>query len=209
MKRLALLFGIIGVTTFAAKAQETPRFAFNVGGGFTQAVGNTGRHLDTGWNVGIGAGYNFHPRFGVLAQASFNNFGINGPTLANIGFPDGTVRVFSATLNPIVHLAPKGPVDVYLIGGGGFYRRTQEFTQPAVTTAVGFDPFFGFYRFAVPVNEVLSSYSVNKPGVNGGMGFAFGTKWHAKFYMEARYHRILMGNNQHTDYVPVTFGVRW
>jgi NAD(P)-dependent dehydrogenase (short-subunit alcohol dehydrogenase family) len=26
---------------------------------------------------------------------------------------------------------------------------------------------------------------------------------------EARYNRIFMGNNQHTDYVPVTFGFRW
>jgi NAD(P)-dependent dehydrogenase (short-subunit alcohol dehydrogenase family) len=26
---------------------------------------------------------------------------------------------------------------------------------------------------------------------------------------EARYNRIFMGNNQHTDYIPVTFGFRW
>src|SRR6185295_15440981 len=119
-----LLAGVLG-------AQETTRFAFNIGGGFTQPVGGTARRLNTGWNIDGGAGFNFHPRFGVLAQLSYNDFGINSGTLANVGFPDGNVRVFSATLNPIVHLNPKGPVDVYLIGGGGFYHRTQEFTQPS------------------------------------------------------------------------------
>jgi hypothetical protein len=30
-----------------------------------------------------------------------------------------------------------------------------------------------------------------------------------KFFAEARYHRIYMGNDRHADYVPVTFGFRW
>jgi len=41
------------------------------------------------------------------------------------------------------------------------------------------------------------------------MGIALGTKWHGKFFAEARYHRIIMGNYGHTDYVPVSFGFRW
>jgi hypothetical protein len=63
----------------------------------------------------------------------------------------------------------------------GIYHRTQEFTQPSSATVVGFDPFFGFYSVDVPVTQVLASYSVNKPGVDVGRGFGFGTKWHAKF----------------------------
>ena len=189
-------------------AQETPRFAFNIGGGFTQPVGNTGRHLDTGWNVDTGAGYNFSSHVGVMAQFNYNSFGINSATLNNLGFPDGQVRFWSVTLDPIVHLNPKGPVDFYLIGGGGLYHRTQEFTQPTVAVVTGFDPFFGFFPVAVSANQVLASYSVNKPGVNGGAGVSFGTKWHAKFYGEARYHRMFIGNF-HTDVLPVTFGLRW
>jgi hypothetical protein len=53
------------------------------------------------------------------------------------------------------------------------------------------------------------SDTVNKPGVNGGAGIAFGTKWHGKIFAEARYHRIFMGNGAHTDYIPVSFGFRW
>jgi hypothetical protein len=29
------------------------------------------------------------------------------------------------------------------------------------------------------------------------------------FFAEARYHRIFMGNDLHTDYLPVSFGFRW
>jgi hypothetical protein len=118
------------------------------------------------------------------------------------------VNVFSATVNPILHLTPRGRFDLYLIGGGGLYRRTQQFTQPGVATAVGFDPFFGFYQFGVPTTQILSSYSVNKPGVNGGAGIALGSKWGGKFFAEARYHRIFT-SGPHTDYVPVSFGFRW
>ena len=191
-------------------AQETSRFSFNAGAGITQPVGNTGRRLDTGWNIQGGAGYNFSTHVGALLQLDYNSFGINSATLNNIGFPGGDVRVFSATLNPIVHVTPNSRADVYFIGGGGLYHRNQEFTAPSVTTLTAFDPFFGaFFPVNVPTTQILASYSVNKPGVNGGMGIAFGSKWHGKFFAEARYHRIFMGNDRHTDYVPVTFGFRW
>jgi hypothetical protein len=189
MKRFTIAyFGFLFAATMGA--QEVSRFTFDVGGGFTQPVGNTGRHLDEGWNVRGGAGFNFSQYVGVMIQ-------------------DGNVSVFSATLDPIVHLTPRSHFDVYLIGGGGLYRRTQEFTQPGLAAVTAFDPFFGFYTAAVPTTQVLSSYTVNKPGVNGGAGIAFGSKWHGKFFAEGRYHRIFMSNGLHTDYVPVSFGFRW
>jgi len=209
MKSLAVVSLLSLVGTITLSAQETPRFSFNIAGGFTNPVGNTGRHLDEGWNVQGGAGYNFSQYFGAQIQVDYNRFGINSATLNNIGVPDGNVHSFSATLDPIVHLTPRGRVGIYLIGGGGLYHRTQEFTQPSSTTVLGFDPFFGFFPATVPVTQVLASYSVNKPGINGGAGLEFGSKWHGKFFAEARYHRIFMGNDRHTDYVPVSFGYRW
>ena len=56
--------------------------------------------------------------------------GVNPSTLANIGVPGGRMSVFSATLDPIVHLNPKGHVDFYVTGGGGLFHRYQEFTAP-------------------------------------------------------------------------------
>jgi hypothetical protein len=190
-------------------AQETTRFTFGVGGGFTQPVGNTSRHLDAGWNIDAGAGFNFNRWAGAMVDVGYNRFDINSATLSNAGFPGGNIQVFSATLNPIVHLNPGHHYDVYLTGGGGLFRMTQQFTQPSVASVLGFDPFFGFYNVAVPTTEILSSYSINKPGVDGGAGIAFGTKWRGKFFAEARYNRIFTGNDRHIDYVPVSFGFRW
>jgi len=209
IKRVSFMAGVGLVLAGVLSAQETPPFAFNVGGGFTEPLGNTGTRLNRGWNVEAGAGFNFHPNFGALVQFNDNQFNINSATLTGLGFPGGDVNVWSATLNPIIHTNPRGPVDLYFIGGGGLYHWRQQFTQPTVAVFTGFDPFFGFYRAAVPVNQVLTSYSVNKPGVNGGIGLAFGTKWNAKFYAEARYHRMIFGEDKHADYLPVSFGIRW
>jgi opacity protein-like surface antigen len=208
VKHKLLASGIGLFLAGAVFAQETPKFTFNVGGGFTQPLGRTGDNLNTGWNIGAGAGYNFTSHIGALVQFSDNQSDINSATLANIGFPGGNVNVWSLTLDPIVHTHPRGPADLYFIGGGGFYHWRQQFTAPDVAAVTGFNPFFGFFQTVVPTQDILSSYSVNKPGVNGGLGVAFGTKWNLKFYAEARYHRIIFGD-RHADMLPVTFGVRW
>jgi hypothetical protein len=205
----ASVFGFLVIGSLHAQ-QETSRFSFDIGGGFTQPVGNTGRHLDEGWNVGGGFGYNFSQYFGAMVDLNYNSFGINSVTLGNLGFPDGNLHIFSATLDPIVHLTPRSHFDLYVTGGGGIYHRNQEFTQPSTATVTAFDPFFGgFFPVSVPTTEILAAYSVNKPGVDVGAGIAIGTKWHGKIFAEARYNRIFMGNNLHTDYIPVTFGFRW
>ena len=117
--------------------------------------------------------------------------------------------MFSATLDPIVHLNPNGHIDVYLTGGGGLFHRYQEFSQPTTETVLGFDPFFGFFPTVVGANQILASSSTNKPGIDAGIGFSVGTRWHGKFFCEAQYERMFMNNDLHTDYLPVTFGFRW
>src|ERR1041385_2812865 len=203
MKSIFWASGIGLLLIGAVSAQETPPFAFNVGAGFTEPVGGTGRRLDAGWNFDAGAGYNFNSYVGLMAQFNFNRLDVNSATVNALGFPGGDIRLWSVTLDPVVHTHPRGPMDVYFIGGGGWYQRTQEFTQPTTAFFTGFDPFFGFFPVAVPATQVLTSYTVNKPGVNGGMGVSFGTKWHVKFYAEARYHRMFLGNDRHTDLLPV------
>jgi hypothetical protein len=211
MKKIAIAscFGLLMVS--AMSAQEFSRFAFNIGGGFTQGLGDTGRVTDMGWNARAGVGVNFSPHVGLMLNAGYDNLGINSSTLQTFGAPGGRMSVFSATVGPIVHLNPQGNVDVYVFGSGGLFRRYQEFTAPTVSVVTGFDPFFGFYPVGVPSNEILASYSVNKPGMDVGAGISFGRKWNGKFFAEARYARIFMGNrfSNDTEFLPVTFGFRW
>jgi hypothetical protein len=79
---LVICLGLLAIG--AVSAQETSRFAFRVGAGFTTPVGNTGRQLDGGWNVGGGFGMSFSPYVGALIDLDYNSFGINSGTLAAV-----------------------------------------------------------------------------------------------------------------------------
>jgi len=209
MKHAFLSIILTTAAVVSLNAQENSPVAFQVGGGFTTSVGRTGTYLDTGWNISAGVGYNFSQYFGALLNISDNELGINSSTLGNIGVPGGNVNLFTATIDPIVHLVPKSHIDFYITGGAGLIRRNQEFTTPSVTTTYGYNPFFGFYPAIVPTTQILSSYSVNKPGLDAGIGIALGTKWHGKIYAEAKYYRMFYNESFHTDFLPVTFGYRW
>jgi hypothetical protein len=207
MRKLALAFGFLGVLSASMRAQEAPKVAFSAGAGFTTPVTAAGNNLDTGWNVRAGIGMYFTRQVGVNLDFGYDSMGVTTSVLNNLGYGGGNDDVFSVTLNPIVHLNSHGPVGVYVTGGGGFYHDYQNFTQPAVVTGFGFNPFFGVYPYAGTANVVVSSYSVNKPGIDAGMGIEFGHKWGGKFFAEARWNRIFIGDYK-MDFVPVTFGFR-
>ena len=208
------IFTVAASVTFLALTQPAfnqSLFSVSVGGGPTAPINPTAARLNTGYNITAGVG--FHPirAAGVMAEFGFSDLGINSSALTRIGVPDGRGRIYSATLNPMFHLMPRRRADLYLIGGGGYYRRTVEFTEPSSAIATGFDPFYGaFFPVEVPTTRVLGSFSQNKAGVNGGMGLSvrLGEDKRSSFYAEARYHYIYT-NPIRTAMIPITFGFRW
>src|ERR1700735_411991 len=113
MNKLAFL-GCAGLLCMGTlSAQEVSHFSFDLGGGFTQPVGNTGNYLNDGWNVQGGVGFNFSNYIGVMGQLDYNSMGFNGATTSALGIPGGGVHVFSATLDPIIHLTPRSHFDLY------------------------------------------------------------------------------------------------
>jgi hypothetical protein len=207
MNKIAFVTSLAFLSLGTLSAQETSHFSFDLGGGFTQTVGNTGRYLDDGWNLQGGVGYNFSSYVGIMGQLDYNSLGFNGTTLGTLGYPGGDVHVFSATLDPIVHLPPRSHFDLYAIGGGGLYHWYQNFSSPNAGTVPATS--FAGGSFPVYFPSFGNSYSVNKPGWNAGMGVALGTKWHGKVFAEARYVHVFLNNGERADYVPVTFGFRW
>jgi opacity protein-like surface antigen len=193
-----------------AAAQNSNRFNFNIGAGFSEPVRDTDGRVDVGYNINLGAGINFVPAFGVVGEFGYNR-GLASPVLNAAGAPDGSARLYSVTLNPIIHFNPHGRFDVYAIGGGGYYRRTVEFTAPTTATVTAFDPFFGvFFPAAVPANTVLGSFTQNKGGWNAGAGVSVRVKGdsNAKLFAESRYHYVYT-TPVRTTVLPVTFGLRW
>lgn len=192
-------------------AQNTNKFTWHFGGGFTEPVDNASNRFERGYNILAGAGVNFTPRFGLLGEFNYNDMDLTRSALTAAGVPDGSGRIYSFTANPIFRFNPRGRLDAYVIGGGGYYRRTVEFTQPTTTVVTAFDPFYGvFFPAEIPVNQVLGSFSQNKGGLNAGAGVTFSIHQdsNTKIFAEARYHHIWTTPIQ-TSYLPVTFGLRW
>jgi opacity protein-like surface antigen len=191
-------------------AQSLNKIALTAGGGFTEPVVHSDSRFDPGFHFGFGAGYKLHPRLTLMGEFGFYHLGVSSRILNNVGAPDGSGRIYSVTANPVVHLNPRGRFDPYLIGGGGYYRRTVEFTEPAVKTVTAFDPFFGFVPVNVATNVVLGSFTQNSGGLNIGGGFSMRLRGESNtsFFAETRYH-YLFTNPVRTTVLPVTFGIRW
>ena len=209
-KSLRAICGL-AVIAMAVPSFAQSRFTVSMGGGPTVPGKHTGRHFDTGFNLTAGVGVHPARAFGLMAEFGFYNMAINRTSLTNIGVPNGSGRMYSLTLNPMVHLVPRGIFDVYLTGGAGYYRRTIEFTQPSSAIATGFDPFYGaFFPVEIPTTTVLGSFTQNKGGINGGAGVAIrlGADSRSTLFAESRYHHVYT-TPVRTNIIPVTFGFRW
>ena len=101
-----------------AAAQDTSKFAFNVGGGFTEPVVHTDGRATTGFNVTAGAGLNFAPQFGISAEFGYNHLDLSNRVLNAVGVPGGNTHIYSVTLEPTVHLNPHGRFGALLAVAG-------------------------------------------------------------------------------------------
>ncbi|HLK31939.1 MAG TPA: outer membrane beta-barrel protein [Terriglobales bacterium] len=207
--RTIVLTGVLCLATAFAMAQSERPVSINVGGGFSPLVGNLSNHLNNGWHVTGGVKYNPTKTFSIGPQFTYNGFGVPGSVLREARAPNGDAHVWSITADPRLQL-PFPKLRPYLVGGVGYYRRTVNFTQPALINVTFFDPFFGYiFPGVVGTNQVLKSITRN--GIGGSLGAGFGFKLGktgTEFFTEARYHYAATGNIP-TRMIPVTFGLRF
>jgi len=201
MKQFLLLLSL-AVVPAAAPALAQPGYfgsepwrpTGSFGVGVSAPVNPLANRLNTGWNIagGIGVTRNY---FGVTADAMFNDFGINSRTLAQVGARSGSQKFWAVTVDPTLHVNDRGPLDFYVIGGGGLYGR---YTRYRASSA------------ARPGYDLVSSEQILRPGVNLGAGFAFSLSEYSniKFFAEARYHRMFTPGAD-ASFIPVTVGIRF
>ena len=214
------------------------KYTFLVGAGFTLPVGGSHSYLTTSYNIQAGAGRNFNKTFGVQVEFDWANFGFQTATLNNqlaiyngpffqYGLPQlgGSSHIWSFTLDPIMNFYSSDTWGAYVIGGGGFYHKTANFTTPVPAQACDF---YGCYVYTA--NATVDKYTSNAFGVNGGLGLTYKFSRFAgeRFYVEARYvytfnsprpfdygdvnfnHvNVFPQNSAKTGFIPVTFGIRF
>jgi hypothetical protein len=193
-------------------------WAFEASGGFNAPVSNS---VTYGGQFTVGAGLKFNKYLSTLIEYQFLDAKLPGYLIAEAGANGGYAHIWSFTIDPVLDLMPKATNDVYITGGGGFYRKVTSFTDPEETE-------YCYYFCEVgEANEVVGHFSSNQGGINIGAGFQhrIGSMYgdsHTAIFAEARYLDVfspaVMGSANglgvtsvaaNTQIIPVSFGVRF
>lgn len=211
---LRSLIGLIaiGVPGLVRGQGEEPfhHFTLSAGGGLTTITGAIAGKLDHGGNIQLNGGYFFNRYVGITGNFMFSGLGITRSALDNLNVPNGSARVYGVTADPTVRLPLGHGFSAYALVGGGYLRRTVEFTQPTWARTFIFDPWWGYFGPAfVPVDVVLGTTTNNSGAfdVGGGLNMPL-PRTSVKVFVEARYFKGFTSNTD-TTVVPITFGVRW
>jgi hypothetical protein len=221
--------GSLGSGSGAAAGQEAGghrgvfhSLAFEAGGGASGPVGSSSNNITWGGNFTVGGGFHFNNRFSMLAEYQFIDDKLPGNLIAETGANGGDAHIWSLTLDPVIDLFPKSSNSVYITGGGGFYRKVTNFTDPQEAEYCDY-----YYCGVTTQNAVVGHFSSNQGGWNVGGGFShrLGGAYNdgtMKLFAEARYLDVLspasaiapngLGTatvSAGTKLVPITLGLRW
>jgi hypothetical protein len=195
--------------------------AFEVGGGFNAPSGDK-QYITWGGQLDLGAGVDFTNRLAVLMEYQYLDDKLPGHLIAEAGATGGYAHIWSLTLAPVIDLFPKSSNDLYVTGGGGFYRKVTSFTDPTEVTYCSY-----YYCENGVANAVVGHFSSNQSGYNIGMGYQrrFGGIYgdsKTKLFAEARYLDVMtpavttqpngLGTTTvaaGTKLIPISVGVRW
>ena len=195
-------------------------FALEAGGGFNAPAGDKS-YITWGGQVTVGGGVNLNKRLALLAEYQFIDDKLPGRIIAEAGAQGGHVHLWSLTLDPVLDLFPKSSNDVYITGGGGFYRKVTSFTE------IGQTEYCYFYCQIGYTNEVVGHFSSNQGGFNVGGGFQhrlggmYGDSKTRVFaevrYVDALTPAVVATPNglaettvaADTKVIPVSVGIRW
>jgi hypothetical protein len=207
---LVFFLGLTGFSFGQSDESADHPITFHVGGGFTAITGRDAGKLDHGGNFEVGAGHFFNRYFGVTGTFMFNQLGITGRELALLNEPDGNARTYTVTVDPTLRIPMRHGWNAYVLAGGGYMRRTVQFTQPTVAQTFVFDPWWGYVGPAlVPVNQILGTFTSNSGvfNIGGGINFPL-ARTRSHLFIESRYVHGFTSNSN-TMLVPINFGFRW
>jgi hypothetical protein len=194
------------------------RWTIEAGGGANAPTSDSSDYITWGGNFTGGVGYRMHPHLSLLAEYQFIDDKLPGRIISETGAQGGHAHIWSFTLAPVIDLFPRRTNDIYITGGGGFYRKVTSFTDPVAVQYCNY-----YYCGITTENQVVGHFSSNQGGWNVGAGFTHRLgDGKAKLFAEARYLNVDtpavtsepngLGTTTvaaGTKLVPVTFGVRF
>jgi hypothetical protein len=197
-------------------------WTFEAGGGFNAPISDA---ITYGGNFTVGGGVSFNRRLAALIEYQFIDSKLPGALIAETGATGGDAHIWSFTIDPVVDLFPKSNNDLYIVGGGGFYRKLTSFTDVVPTEYCDFYYGCGIYSS----NQVVGHFSSNQGGFNIGGGYMhrlggmYGDS-NTKLFVEGRFLDVLSPAVQglspnglgtittvaaDTKIIPVTVGVKF
>jgi hypothetical protein len=198
------------------------KLAFEASAGANGPLGNSSNYITWGGNFTAGGGLHFSKGFSLLAEYQFMGDKLPGNIIAETGANGGNAHIWSLTLDPVMDLFPKATNSLYVTGGGGFYRKVTNFTDPEEQEYCEY-----YYCGIATENVVVGHFSSNQGGWNVGGGFTHKVgglygDGRMKLFAEVRYLDVLtpavssspngLGNTTigaGTRLLPISLGVRW
>jgi hypothetical protein len=171
------VLGALAVSASVATAQDSKPVSVGVMGGLSLPMGDLGDAVESGFNI-TGSVY-FMPsgsRFGLRGDLGYDSFSGKG----NSNFNSNILSFTGNVLLPVGTETAEGSIRPYVIGGGGFYRFSND----------------------VPGSDSNTDFGI---GVGGGLEFklaGFST------FAEARFVNVFSDPGS-TRWIPITFGVRF
>lgn len=197
------------------------RLTIEAGAGANAPSGDK-QYITWGGQFLLGAGVNLNRHLAAMIEYQFLDDKIPGAIIAEAGAEGGHDHIWSLTIDPEFDLFPKSSNDVYLVGGGGFYRKVTDFTDVEPTEFCEF-----YYCGEAYVSQTVGHFSSNQGGFNIGGGYQhrFGGMYgmsRTRFFAEVRYLDVLspavttqpngLGTTSvgaGTTVIPITLGIRW
>ncbi len=202
---------VCGMLSVPALAQG---YNVNFGGGPGFPLSQTGKFANTSYNLVAGGGPNIGSHVKLNGEFMFQGLPVKQSLIKETGLSEVKGRLYSLTGNVFTGISREGK-SLYLIGGGGWYRRTLEAKTTVLQAGSSCSPGWVWWDIECvngifPTDITIGSRTVSAGGFNVGVGFAFsiGESGTPSFYTEIRYHRAFTPSVE-TVVLPVTFGIRW
>lgn len=174
--------------------------------GFLFPPGSTGQRLDAGWSAGFGSTYWVTERAGVQLELGYARMGLSRKLLRELEVvDDGVAEIYSAVLNGVFRLHPRGSGSFYVQAGGGLYQRRLSFHQNLPGLMPQDHPWAGLAPSTVPGDAYATA---TRGGVDVALGWESAIRGQGRTFFEIRCHRIFMEGEAMT-LLPVVVGIRF